>query len=72
MGLLIVTGIIVWIIISIIIGNLGSERKIGFGKAFFASLLITPLIGILFVMESERNSDYELKKTIYHYIIDKK
>lgn len=38
-------GFILWIGLSIGIGFMGKERKIGFGGAFILSLLLSPLLG---------------------------
>jgi len=41
------------ILISAIIGYLGRHRKMGFWGYFFASIILTPLIGILLVVVSD-------------------
>jgi len=43
----------VWVILSIVIGAIGSSRKIGFGGAFAASLLLSPLIGFIITIVSK-------------------
>jgi len=48
-----IIGIISWIISSIIVGIIGSNRKIGFAGAFFLSLLLSPLIGLIFTFFSK-------------------
>lgn len=48
-----IAGIISWIIFSLLIGIIGSNRKIGFGGAFFLSLLLSPLIGLIFTLVSK-------------------
>ena len=45
---------IVLIVFSIIIGNIGSHRQIGFASAFFLSLFLTPIIGLLCVYSSSK------------------
>ena len=50
------------IVISIIIGVIGSERKIGFGGAFFGSLLLTPIFGLAVTLSSKRLKDIEQQK----------
>ncbi|MDY0144191.1 MAG: SHOCT domain-containing protein [Candidatus Izemoplasmatales bacterium] len=42
-----------WIIFSIVIGALGSKRKIGFAGAFFLSLILSPLIGLIITLTSK-------------------
>lgn len=41
-----------WVVVAIIIGFLGSDRKIGFVGSFFLSLLLSPIIGAIFVATS--------------------
>lgn len=41
----------------LLIGFLGRRRKLGFWGYFFASLLLTPLIGALFVLVSDPKRD---------------
>jgi tetratricopeptide (TPR) repeat protein len=43
-----------WFIFSIIIGAIGEKRKIGFAGGFFLSLLLSPLIGLIIVLVSEK------------------
>ncbi|MFK5986591.1 MAG: hypothetical protein QM479_14370 [Pseudomonadota bacterium] len=45
--------IIADILISAIIGYLGRHRKMGFWGYFFASIILTPLVGILLVVVSD-------------------
>ena len=40
------------IIASLIVGFLGSMKKIGFWGAFFGSLVLTPVVGLLLVLVS--------------------
>lgn len=47
---------IFWIILSIVCAVLGTERKIGGIGAFFASLLLSPLIGFIIVIASDKKS----------------
>jgi len=47
---------IIWIVLAIVCAALGSERRIGFIGAFFASIFLSPLIGFIIVLASERNS----------------
>ena len=50
-----------WIVFSIVAGFVGSGRKIGFGWAFFWSLLLSPLIGLIIAFASDKKSDVELR-----------
>jgi len=51
--------IVALILISAIIGYSGRHRKMGFWGYFFASIMLTPLIGLLLVMvsDSKKNKD---------------
>jgi len=39
--------------LSVLVGLVGSRRRIGFGWAFLASLLFTPLVGLLVALISD-------------------
>ena len=41
------------IVLSLIIGFFGRHRKFGFWGYFFASLLLTPLLGLLLLVASD-------------------
>ncbi len=43
-----------WIILSFFVAILGSDRKIGYGGTLLVSLLLSPLIGAIFALASER------------------
>ena len=47
--------IIVYLILCVIIGLLGNKRKIGFGWAFFWSLFLSPVIGLIIAFISKEN-----------------
>lgn len=49
--------VIVWIIFSFIVGMIGSGRKIGFFGAFFLSLILSPVIGLIITIISKSKSD---------------
>ncbi|MDM8523989.1 hypothetical protein QUF80_11535 [Desulfococcaceae bacterium HSG8] len=49
------------IILSLLIGLLGKNRKFGFWGYFFGSLVLTPLIGLLLVLASDRRPIEEKK-----------
>lgn len=40
---------------SFFVGYYGRDRKMGFWGYFFASLLLTPVLGLLLVIVSEKN-----------------
>jgi tetratricopeptide (TPR) repeat protein len=57
---------IMWIVLSIVLGAIGSNRKIGFAGAFFASLLLSPLIGLIITLtSSKRDFKKEGAQTMY-------
>ena len=42
-----------WIVLSIIVGFIGKNRKFGFWGYLFASILFTPVIGLVLVVASD-------------------
>jgi hypothetical protein len=56
--------IIGWIIFSIIIGVIGANRKIGFLGAFFLSLLLSPIIGLIVTLVSKSNEAEKFENEI--------
>jgi len=55
---------ILWIIFSFIIAFIGNDRKIGYGRTLILSLLLSPIIGALFAIASQRNSEIKAKQKI--------
>lgn len=53
-----------WIILSFVVGFIGSVRKIGFGGAFFISLILSPLIGLIFTLISKTNADEKYRESV--------
>lgn len=53
---------IAWIILSFVVAAMGSDRKIGGFGAFLVSLFFSPIIGILVVLASTKNSTIEFQK----------
>lgn len=53
-----------WIIFTIIVTAVGAERKIGGVASFFLSLILSPIIGLIIVLCSERLSDAKFKETL--------
>lgn len=58
--------VILWIILSILFASLGRNRKIGFGRAFLICILLSPLIGLIVVLISEKHSESLMKLKISH------
>jgi hypothetical protein len=53
-----------WIIFSIVVGAIGSNRKIGFFGAFLLSLLLSPVIGLIITLVSKDKDEEEYKKNL--------
>lgn len=49
-----------WIILAFVVAMIGDNRKIGFGWALFWSVLLSPLIGLLIVLASDRKKPQEV------------
>lgn len=49
----------VWLLGTIVVAILGNGRKIGVIGALFASLLLSPLIGLIITLSSKRIEDME-------------
>ena len=54
----IVLGILTWCLISVLIGLVGSRRKIGFAWTFVLSLILTPVVGLIAALTSPRPVSY--------------
>lgn len=48
---------IIWIVLAVLVGLVGRGRKIGFGWTFFWALLLSPLIGLIIALISDKKSD---------------
>lgn len=48
---------IIWLASTWMIANVGSKREIGFWPSFFASLLLSPFIGLIIVVLSNKKKD---------------
>ena len=53
-ALLTIYGIFGSCLLSVLVGLIGSHRKIGFGWTFFLSVLLSPLLGLVFALISKR------------------
>src|SRR5690348_8014733 len=51
----------IWVILSIIVGAIGSSRNIGFGGAFLLSLVLSPLIGLIITLISKDTQEEKRK-----------
>lgn len=53
-----------WIVGCFIAGSIGSGKTIGFWGAFFLSLFLSPLIGIIAALVSKDETEVEIQKSI--------
>ena len=53
-----------WIIFSFVVGFIGMDRNIGFWGAFFLSLLLSPVIGLIITLVSKNKADEAYKKRV--------
>ena len=60
--------IILWLIFSFMIGSLGSKRNIGFWNAFFLSILLSPIIGLIITLISKDKESLEYNKKLLETI----
>ena len=51
-----------WILFSLLIGAIGNNRNIGFWGAFFLSLILSPIIGLIFTLISKSHTQMLLEK----------
>ncbi len=61
-----------WIILSIVIGIIGSYRKIGGFWAFVISILLSPIIGFIVVLFSKSKKQEEYEKKLLEVQIEQK
>lgn len=55
--------IIAWIFFTFVVAAIGGNRKIGFWGAFFISLLLSPLIGLIITLISPSNETHVITTT---------
>jgi hypothetical protein len=61
-----------WIVLALVVGALGKDRKIGFGLAFFLSLILSPLIGLVIVLLSDKKNIQTEYNWVKEYELGKK
>ena len=49
--------IVIWLILCFVVGAIGTNRKIGFWKAFFFSLLLSPVFGAIITFISPKKEN---------------
>lgn len=54
--------VIIWFLGAFIVGFFGIDRKIGYWGSFFASVFLSPLIGLIITLFSETNANAAYKK----------
>jgi hypothetical protein len=47
-------GLLIYLLFCMLVGFLGRDRKFGYWGYFFASVLLTPLLGFILVLGSDR------------------
>jgi hypothetical protein len=50
--------VLIYLIASILVGLLGTNRKFGFWGHFFGSVLLSPMVGIILVLASDNRKSY--------------
>lgn len=55
--------VILWLLLSLFVANLGRNRIIGFGGAFLICVLTSPLVGLLVILYSPKVKKMEEKIT---------
>lgn len=51
-----------WIVLCVVSGWIGSSRRIGGITAFFLALFLSPLVGLIVALASERKSVYQFRQ----------
>lgn len=54
---LLIFGLISGSLLAVLVGFIGARRRIGFGWAFFLSVLFTPLVGLIICLLSDKLPD---------------
>lgn len=56
--------IVTWVVFCTIVGAIGSDKKIGFTGAFFLSLILSPLIGLIITLFSKSLDSVQIEKEV--------
>lgn len=56
--------LIPWLLVCLIIGFIGINRRIGFFGAFILSIILSPLIGLIITLVSKNKKDIKREKEI--------
>ena len=54
--LIVLFGLLSDCLLSVLVGIIGSSRRIGFGLAFLVSLIFTPLVGLIITLLTDRTA----------------
>ncbi len=53
--------ILTWFVLTFVVANVGSKREIGFWPSFFASLFLSPIIGLIIVIISNKKKNVKAR-----------
>lgn len=56
--------VILWFVFCLIVGGIGSTREIGFGKAFWLSFFLSPIVGGIVAFTSKELTEVETQNEI--------
>ncbi|MFT6963914.1 MAG: cytochrome c-type biogenesis protein CcmH/NrfG [Flammeovirgaceae bacterium] len=59
-----------WFVFSIIVGFIAMDRKIGFWGAFFLSLLLSPIIGLIITLVSKNKKEAQQNKELQTAVLN--
>lgn len=71
-NVIIIIYIAVWVIMALIMGAFGGQRKIGFASVFVLSILFSPIIGGFAMLSSKRLEDIEFENKVLGELKDLK
>lgn len=58
------SAIVFWLVLSVLVGAIGSNRKIGFATALFVALFLSPLVGFIVVLFSKSKASIEQERRL--------
>lgn len=58
---LLIFGLLSDSLLAVLVGLIGSKRNIGFGWAFLLSIILTPIIGLIITLISDKSASGERK-----------
>lgn len=56
-----------WIFFALLVGFVGKDRNIGFGWAFFWALILSPLIGIIIALLSDKKNNARIEEVKWKF-----